>query len=186
MNISHITAFGIDLRFMEKDDLPTFSYWRNHPAILPFMGNRKKVTPEFMAVWLNMEQKTKKSFPYIARLKGTPVAYTELKNLDQKNKICEAGLFLFGEKYIGTGIGYNIILCREIIMQQLGMETLVSLIRKGNKRSIDFCKKYGAIYDHDEGDFHIYTYELHRRRSMLKKIACILGYESEFEYYFKG
>lgn len=186
VGLARITAFGVELRSLEKRDLPMLCHWRNQPEIRLFMDDDRPVTPKIMEVWLNRVRGGDVVWPYIVYMGEKPVGYTELKHVNRIDSSCEGGMFLFGKEYIGTGIGYNIVLCREIVMAGLGLRTLVSRIRSSNVRSINFCMKYGGEYVRTEGDFLVYTYEITRRRERLKAIAGVMGMVEEFVRHFEG
>lgn len=186
MDITHISAFGIELKQLEENDIPLLCHWRNHEEVLPYMEDNRPATSQTMRFWFNKVRCCGTTIPYFAYIDNNPIGYTEIKNIDRKNSRCEGGLFLFGPKYIGTGISYNIILCREIVMDRLNLKTLISSIHVNNSRSINFCAKYGGEYTRTEGEFLIYTYEFSRRRARLKVIADILGMSQEFSHYFEG
>lgn len=179
-----IAAFGVELRSLEEWDLPMLCHWRNQPEIRPYMDDDRPVTPKIMEVWLNRVRGGNSVWPYIVYMGEKPVGYTELKQVNRIDSSCEDGIFLFGKEYIGRGIGYNIVLCREIVMAGLGLRTLISRIRSSNARSISFCTKYGGEYVRTEGDFFVYSYEITRRRERLKAIAEIMGMAEEFALHF--
>jgi len=181
-----VTAFDVQLRSLEKCNLSILCHWRNQPEIRPYMEDDRPVTPKTMEVWFNKVRGGDAVWPYIAYMGERPVGYTELKRVNRIDSSCEGGMFLFGKEYIGAGIGYNIVLCREIVMAGLGLRTLISRIRSSNTRSISFCTKYGGEYMRTEGDFLIYTYEITRRRERLKAIAGIMGMAEEFVRHFEG
>lgn len=184
--LARIAGFGVELRGLEERDLPMLCHWRNQPEIRPFMDDDRPVTPKIMGVWLHKVHSGDTVWPYIVYMNGKSVGYTELKQVNRLDSRCEGGMFLFGKEYIGTGIGYHIVLCREIVMARLGLRTLISRIRAANVRSISFCAKYGGEYVRTEGDFLVYSYEIARRRERLKAIAGILGMTEEFARYFEG
>ncbi len=179
--LANIAAFGVELAALEEKDLPLLCYWRNQPEIRPFMDDIRPVTPKVMNVWLNKARSGDTGWPYMVHMGGNPVAYTEIKNINWADSSCEDGIFLFGKAYIGTGIAYRIVLCRELVMARLGLRTLISRVRIENTRSIRFCMKYGGEYVRTEGDFLVYEYDFARRRQSLKTIARILEVAGEFE-----
>ncbi len=184
--LSRIAAFGIELRALEEAGLPLVCYWRNHPEILPYMDDPRPTDFKVLRTWLKRVHSGGSTLPYLAYLHDQPVAYTEIKHINRENNTCEGGMFLFGEDYIGTGMGYNIVLCREVIMDKLHLKTFKSRIHIKNTRSINFCTKYGGEYSGCDGDFSLYTYEFSKRRERLKAIAGILGMRDEFVRYFEG
>lgn len=175
-----ITAFGIRMSVLRPDDLDMLCRWRNSDNVRLFLEDSRIVTPQTMNVWFQKVKQIGTTYPYIVFIQGNPIAYTELKNVDTLNSTCEGGLFFSEKKYIGTGIGYKIVLCRELVMARLGIRTLISRVHASNTRSIHFCVGYGGEYSHSEEDFLLYVYRMQHRREKLKKIACILRMESEF------
>lgn len=182
----NIDAFGISLRCLQEADIQMLCKWRNNDNIRLYMEDSRHVSSEVMNFWIRKIHKNNSTYPYISYYSNKPIGYVEIKNINYNNKSCEGGLFLFRNKYIGTGISYNIALCREIVMHKLNLKTLISKIHKNNTRSINFCKKYGGEYSEKEGDFIVYTCNIVRRRERLKIIAQILGKSKEFAMYFEG
>lgn len=184
-DIKRVSAFGIDMRLVEAEDLPLLCTWRNHPAIRPFMDDCRPVTPQVMAVWLNKKRTSNSSLAYICYAKQAAVGFTELKNIDWEQRRCEGGIFLFGEEYFGTGLAYAIALCREIVLQTLGIPVLISRVRKNNVRGMKFCKKYGGEFEREEDDFLIFTHKYECRMAGLQHLAQKIGMATEFSQIFK-
>lgn len=180
-SLSIISAFGIELRQLKEEDIPLLCYWRNQPEIRSFMGHDRIISQKALQVWLRIVSVNDKFWPYIAYLNGKPIAFTELKYVDYSLASCEDGIFLFGKSLWGTGLSCQIILCRELIMKALGLQTQFSKVHKDNIRSIHFCSKYGGELLRTEGCFHIYKYEFKRRRTHLCKIAATLQMSDSFE-----
>ena len=173
------------MRLVKEQDLPLLCKWRNHETIRPFMDDCRMVTPQVMTVWLNKQRASNTSLAYMCSTAKTAVGFTELKKIDWERRSCEGGIFLFGEKYFGTGLAYSIALCREIIMQRLGLTVLVSRIRKKNLRGIQFCKKYGGKYQGEEKDFLIFVHAYAPRMEGLQRLAEKIERAAEFAHIFK-
>ncbi len=107
-----ISAFGIELKFLEKSDLPLLLLWRNQPSIRPFLDDPREISLPMLSFWYEKILRYKTCLPWLAYYNNTAVAYTEIKDMDPVNKSCAGGLFLFGEKYYGAGLSYRIVLCR--------------------------------------------------------------------------
>lgn len=181
---SRIAAFGVELCRVEEEDLPLLCYWRNQPEILPFMNDTRPVTLEVLRFWLMRAYGGDTVWPYIARINGEPVGYTELTNVDWFHKSAEIGIFLFGKRWFSAGVSYRVVLCREIVVDRLGLKNLISRIRPANDRNVRFCKSYGGEYVRTEGDFLVYTLEQKRRLLCLKAIAAALGMAEEYSHFF--
>lgn len=176
-----ISALGIELRPLEKKDLPLLCHWRNQPEILPYMDTPRKTSIANLVFWYEKIIGNKSAISWLVYYYDTPVAYTELTQINHVDKSCVGGLFLFGEKFFGTGIAYRIILCRDILMSRLDLEILYSRIHKDNQRSIDFCTKYGAELIERDKDFNIYRYDPDKKAGRLKLIAKALKMADEYE-----
>lgn len=176
-----ISALGIELRPLEKKDLPILCHWRNQPEILPYMDKPRKTSIANLVFWYEKIIKNKNAIPWLAYYHDNPVAYTELTKINYADKSCMGGLFLFGEKFFCTGIAYRIVLCRDILMRRLDLEILYSRIYKDNQRSIDFCTKYGGELIERNEEFNIYRYDPDQKAARLKLIAKALKMADEYE-----
>ena len=184
--LSHVAAFGVELRSVEEQDLPMLCRWRSKPEIHPFMDDVRPVTPQVMRFWLNKVHSGDTAWPYIGYWNGKPVGYVEIKDIDWLNSSCESGLFLSGQENFSTGISFYLVLCQEFILDRLGLKLLISKIRPNNVKSIRFCMACGGEYVRTDGEFLVYHYEFSRRRQKLKTIAAILGMKDEFARHFEG
>lgn len=175
-----ITAFGVELRPLGRDDLPLLCHWRNHEEVMPFLDVPRKASLENLSFWYSKIQAYHTALAWIVHAHGAPAAYTELKDIRREEQSCEGGIFLFGKNHYGTGLGARIVLAREIMMRRLGLKTLFSLIQKNNRRGIAFCRKYGGEYLGEKHGLLVYVHKEHQRLAMLKSLAASLGLEEEF------
>ena len=180
IGMTRLNAFGINLRLVTADDLPMLSRWRNDANVRPYMDDGRVVTPEVMLVWLNRTIANNSTYPFIASIKGTDFGYLELKKIDRQTHGCESGMFLFGDQYIGTGLGVYLALCREILMEKLQLHTLVSKIRKSNHRSLSGANNFDLVFSHEEGDFLVFVTGKEKRQGRLWEIATKLHLHEEF------
>lgn len=179
-DVRRVSAFGVNMRLVEQQDVPLLCRWRNHQEIRPYMDDTRVVTPQVMTVWLNKQRSSTNSLAYMCFTGQTAAGFTELKKIDWDQGCCEGGIFLFGEEYFGTGLASNIALCREVIMHRLGISVLISRIRKGNLRGIKFCQKYGGELVGEERNFLTYVHDYGRRRAALEYLAKKIGRGAEY------
>lgn len=182
--LNPISAFGIELKKLREKDLPLLCQWRNHPSIRPFMEDTRELTLRHLGYWLNKAEKSAKSFQYLAYLKDRPIAYTEIKDIDYNHSSATDGLFVFGPEIAGTGLSYNIVLCREILVERLRLKDLFSIVHMANAGGNGFVKNYGGELIGQKGDFNIYKHFFLKRRSRLKQIASFLRMSGEYEKNF--
>lgn len=175
-----ITAFGVELKPLGRDDLPLLCHWRNHEEVLPFLDVPRKASLENLSFWYNKLQTYDTASAWIVHAQGAPAAYTELKDIRREESSCEGGIFLFGKSHYGTGLSARIVLARELMMRRLGLKTLYSLIQKNNQRGIAFCKKYGGEPLGEKNGLLVYVHKERQRLAMLRSLAGSLGLEEEF------
>lgn len=179
-----LKAFGIELKPLEKSDLPLLCHWRNQPEIVPYMDVPREISQTSMAFWYAKAIRYGNVLPWLAYYNGMAVAYTEIKEIDIEKKSCVGGLFLFGKKYYGTGLSFRVVLCRELMMHKLGLDTLFSRVRKINQRSRDFCLQTGAELIGEKDGCYVYKYDPAERAQRLKIIAGIMHLAHEYETLF--
>lgn len=180
-SLARISGFGVELRFVTDADLPLLCHWRNTPDIRLFMEDQRMVTPKIMQVWLSRVDGGATAYAYVSYFKGKPVGFLEVKRIDHTSHSCEGGMFLFSKQYIGSGLGFYLALCREILLIKLHLSTLISRVHYLNKRSIEFCKGFGAEFSHQDGHFYVYVSERNNRHEKMQKVAQRLKFEKEWE-----
>lgn len=184
--LEYICAFGIELKKVREEDLQLICHWRNHPSILPYMEEKREVGLNHLHFWFMKIDKDKTAFPYIAYLKDKPIAYTEIKNIQYSTHSAFDGLFVFGSEIAGTGISYNIVLSREIIVSALGVQDLFSMVHAANADGNCFVRNYGGDIIEQKGFFNLYRHEFSKRRKKLKEIAGYLRMDDEYNKYFES
>ncbi len=178
-----IQAFGLVLKALQYEDLPSFLYWRNKQNVRNAMPITDKISYSSLHFWYKKQEHSSHSYSYLAYLDNTPIAFTDLINIDYEGSRGEGGLFIFDDRYLATGIAYHIVLCKEILMHYLNIRTLISKMKLDNTESIKFCESYGGRLVRQEGDMLIYASEYNERRSALKRIASLIRREQDFQTY---
>ena len=183
MNVGNVQAFGLECRLLCEEHLPLLSSWRNHPDVLPFMRDTRKVTPDILLFWFRRISRSDSTIYHVVFRQNEPVGFTGLNHIDWKNHTYEGEIFLNPE-YIGQKLGVNILLCRELIVKKLGLKTAVSAIRTENKRSIFLTTKLAYECTGTNNGFNFYRSECHTRRKALRTVAREKGMEDEFILHF--
>lgn len=183
-NTPGVNAFDIALRPLIREQLPILQVWRNSPEILPYMEDQRETTIATLDFWFAKMQKQGKSCHYLVWSNDQPVAYTELRDINQQTQSCQDGIFVFGSEYQGTGISHRIMLCREIVMQIFSLYHFSNTIHINNTASLKFYQKYDPIFLGQTGNFYKFQFPFSRRRNQLQKIASLWGMGDEFAFYF--
>lgn len=181
--VERIAAFGVEYRLLVEEHLPVMLQWRNHPAVLPFMKDTRPLTPDILRYWFRRICDDKTAIYYIVFKSDKPIGFVGLSNIDRKSCTYEDEIFLNPE-YFGQRLSFNILLCRELILDKLCLETALIKIRKKNTKSISLFKKSGYECIREEGDFTIYQSDYVVRRKVLRNIAIAQGMEDEFIFHF--
>ena len=181
-----IQAFGLVLKALHYEDLPSLLQGRNREDVRNAMPIENEVSYRSLYFWYKKQEHSLRTYSYLAYANQTPIAFTALTDIDYRARRAEGGLFVFDDQYQATGMAYHIILCREIIMDYLKIETLISRIRRENNRSIKFCESYGSKFVRCEGNMLIYASERNVRRRALKRIATLAKLEQDFQTYLEG
>lgn len=182
--MSVYSGFGLTLKSVIYDDLPILCQMRNRPDILRYMDCRKPVTIPVLEYWLRKTERSTSTYSFIAYHDNIPVGYLELTNCIYEKGLCNDGIFLFDAKPPKPGLGSLIYICREKLLSDLQISTVISYIRPENKRCIAFIEKIGAVYNGTENGFLKFIQDRNRRLKALHKIACSLGHRDEFEREF--
>ena len=180
LEIANIKSFGITCKILCEEDLPLIVKWRNIDEIRMFMEDDRLVSKSTIDFWFSKIRNKNIHIPYIVKKENKPCGYMEIKNIDYAQKIGEFGIFLFGNKYVGTGIAERIALCWEIIMSRIGVEVGLSRIHVENTRSINYFRKIGGEFNYQDGNFLVFKHPLAKRRKALEKIASALHVRDEF------
>lgn len=175
------SGFGIELKKLRPEDLPLLCHWRNTDEILYQMEDFRQVSVPVLEFWLKKMESTGCNFPFFAWHKEEPVAYLDMRNCDFARSCCEDGIFLFDPSRFGSGIAGRIWLCREQVLQGLGIRDVFSTIRAENGRSRRFFEKMGARFVRMEKGFLLYQQEMEARLAALRRVAAQLGLLEEYE-----
>ncbi len=169
-----IPLFGIRLRKIEYSDLEKVALWRNNDIIRKFMNDRRKVNKQILTVWINKVINSTNSLAFIIlNHENIPSGVLEFKNINTIEASCEQGIFLAPEK-IGTGLGKQITLYQEYILNKLNIYTIYLNIRNSNIRNITFWNKLGATLCRKDNEFLLFKSEKEIRREKLRHIAYVL------------
>lgn len=179
------SGFGIELRRLRHADLPLLCQWRNSDDILRYMDDVRKVSVPVLEFWLKKTEASGHTFPFLAYSGGEPIAYIDVRNCDYARSRCEDGIYLFdSRRRQGTGLGSKIWLCREQILQTLGIQEVFSAIRPENRRSRCFFEKMGATLLGMENGLLLYQQQPAARWSALRRVAATLNLSDTFEKYY--
>lgn len=97
----------IKIRPIKESDTDKIIKWRNNPNVYRNFIYQKKLTRKEHLEWLNTQIKTKKVFQFIITsiLDSKDIGSIYLRNVDNKNKKAEFGIFIGDDSSRGKGFG---------------------------------------------------------------------------------
>lgn len=183
--IQSVHAFGIKLHQLIPDHLPFLLKWRNHPSVLPFMGDRRKVTLDILNYWYQRINKQKKALYYMVSCHQQFCGFCGISHIDFEKKSGESEIFL-NPDFFGKKLSFRISLCKELVASCTNIKTLYANIRVENDKSYNlYCNrlKYNVV-DVMDGFYKCISYES-ERIDALEIIANELNLQNEYDIYFK-
>lgn len=136
---------NIKLRRLKLEDIEMVRSWRNDSKISQYMSFRDYITPEMQEKWFKKINNDSNYF-FIINIDNKDIGMTELKNIDYKNKIAEAGIFIYDDSYLNGIYSYiSTYILFEFGFEKLELKTIISYVLEDNKRAIKFNKSLGFI-----------------------------------------
>ena len=93
--------YGIELRRITKKDIELIRTWRNHPEIRTTMGYQKKIGEKEQERWFASVD-NKLNYYFLILIKDEPVGVINCKEVNEKDKYGEGGIFIWDEQYRST------------------------------------------------------------------------------------
>ena len=166
-NAKVYSGYGLKIRIMRKDDIPSVVKWRNDNRVKKFMGNTESQNLITMKFWFNKITREHSCLPFIIENNEESIGFLELKNFEVYGPhSCEQGIFL-NPDYIGKGLMKSINFVLEEILSELEINDLIGVIRKDNFRNRHIWEKTGAELIKEDNEFCTYISRKEARRNNL-------------------
>ena len=132
--------------------------WRNQENIAKNMFFQENISKEMQKKWFNsLDENTNFFFKII--YKNTAIGIINLKNINWKTKIGEAGLFIAEEKYRNTPLAfYSSLALLKYFFEEKKLEKIIAKVKAENTNTINYNKNLG--FEFVEG----FIYELTKEK----------------------
>ncbi|MDI6787718.1 MAG: UDP-4-amino-4,6-dideoxy-N-acetyl-beta-L-altrosamine N-acetyltransferase [Planctomycetota bacterium] len=136
----------IRLRAVEEKDLPKIVEWRNKPEIYQYFYEYEPLSNAQQKIWFEkfLKNESEKYF-IIETTAGKAIGTVGLTHIDWRNRKCEWGRFLIGEKkHQGKGYGKEAVaLILKYVFEHLNMHKLYCDLFASNQKVISLYKSSG-------------------------------------------
>lgn len=141
-----LSRFGIQLKRIEHSDIELIRTWRNHPSIRKTMAYRKTISAAMQEKWFSSIN-NKLNYYFLIIHNGKKIGVINVKNINEKNRYGEGGIFIWDESYYGTNIpSIASLLLIDFIFNTINYSTK-SFVRilATNKPAINFNLQLGYV-----------------------------------------
>jgi UDP-4-amino-4,6-dideoxy-N-acetyl-beta-L-altrosamine N-acetyltransferase len=141
---------NVILREMTKDDTQNIIKWRNAPSVVENFIYRTPLDEEAHLNWYNNRVKTGEvaQFIIVDKESNIDVGSVYLRDIDNKNRKCEYGIFIGEESCRGKGIGSAAAkLVLDYAFKTLNMNRVFLRVFADNPRAIRSYEKAGFKYE---------------------------------------
>lgn len=141
-----LSRFGIQLKRVEHSDIELIRTWRNHPSIRSTMAYRKTISTAMQEKWF-ASINNKWNYYFLIIHNEKKIGVINVKNINEKNRYGEGGIFIWDESYYGTNIpSIASILLIDFIFNTINYSTK-SFVRilATNKPAINFNLQLGYV-----------------------------------------
>lgn len=141
---------NVILREMTKDDTQNIIKWRNAPSVVENFIYRTPLDEEAHLNWYNNRVKTGEvaQFIIVDTESNIDVGSVYLRDIDNKNRKCEYGIFIGEESCRGKGIGSTAAkLVLDYAFKTLNMNRVFLRVFADNPRAIRSYEKAGFKYE---------------------------------------
>lgn len=147
-----IEEYGIKLVRLTHDKIEMVRCWRNDIKISQYMVFKDEITPEMQERWFaNLDNE--KDYYFIVEYKGFDIGLANIKDFDSKSGEGEAGLFIYDDSFLNSGLSFIVCLClNNFFFDKLGGKLLNAYILDANRRAIRFNQMLG--YEHYDGQYY--------------------------------
>jgi RimJ/RimL family protein N-acetyltransferase len=130
--MNQIEGYGIILQPLNINTIQLVRNWRNQDQIRSQMEFQEVISPTEQLIWFQKLDKQANQY-FVIQIDLKLVGLIHLKNIDLKNKIAEAGLFIGENTFVGTGISLGAsILMLEYAFNNLGLITVQAKVKNNN------------------------------------------------------
>lgn len=133
-----IRNFGITLSQLTLEDIELVRYWRNSKEISSVMEYQKFITEEEQKKWFRSLQRLS-DFYFLINYKGVKVGLIHTSHINWRDRIADAGLFVWDKNYQGTHIPVLASLTMlECFFENFGLEKYSAKVGRENSVAIRY------------------------------------------------
>jgi len=138
-----VRKYGITLRRLKEEDIELVRQKRNSSAIRNTMYYREEITPEMQKKWFDSINNKNNGY-FIIEVEGKKIGLIHGKNLDFEKRICEGGIFIWDEAYIGGFIpSLASVIMNDWTFYMINFNAIYAKIMVDNPTAISYNKLMG-------------------------------------------
>lgn len=138
-----IEKYGIRLESITPSDLELVRYWRNKDHVRLNMHYRDIITKEMQLKWFHEMDKSTNMY-FIILQDNNKIGLINLKEIDRKQKIAEAGIFIGDTKQLNSLVSIPAtIALMEFAFERLKLDKLIAKVAVDNEKAILFNEALG-------------------------------------------
>ncbi len=138
-----IESNGIMIERLQKKDIELVRQWRNSTEVRNHMNFRDYITPEMQEKWFDSINNFN-NFYFIIHYKGRKVGLGNIKNVDWKEGLGEAGIFIVDKKLLGSILPVvGALSLSSLVFDIFNFTKLLAQIRRENNRAKKFNRIFG-------------------------------------------
>jgi diamine N-acetyltransferase len=138
----------IQLRAIEREDLPNYVKWFNDPAVLTFFGRVEPLGLAEEEQWYEHQLQDKSTFNFAVELEGQHVGGAGFSRIDGRNARAEVGLFIGIPELWDQGLGRDVLqTLLRFGFEQLNLHRIGLQVFAGNERAIHLYETVGFQHE---------------------------------------
>ena len=139
-------GYGIELRPVQIQDLPTLRRWRNTPAIRNKMIDSSYITPRQQRVWFEHNINRVDHAQWVVWCKGGKTGYVNIKGEGQfqSQEYVSGGYYIAETRFRHALVGYAVMMMyHDIIFDYMDVPLIKGNIQKTNMSSLKLNRDFG-------------------------------------------
>ena len=147
-----ISAFNVQLKPLQQDDLAQVLIWRNSPEVSSQMLDQTQISPEQQQSWFERISSDRRQMQFVIYYKNQQVGACNLKSPTAlavaECDSLEAGFYLGEAKYRGTILAFFAALAlNQYAFDHLGIKLLKAQVKSTNNAALRFNQQLGYQAD---------------------------------------
>lgn len=171
-----ISAYGVQLRSIDKDDIEQIRLWRNQEFVRKNMQFKGPISREQQSKWFQSLAAEKNCF-FIFSHKNIDIGVVYIKDINSSSEIGEAGVFIGNQDYLNSTIPVQAILgMMDFAFKNIGLLRLKAKINEENQIAIKLNASLGYTFmEKVDEQFNYYIVDASAYRTATDKFRVVLG-----------